>query len=342
VTAPRIAVVIPCYRVKRHVLDVIGRIGAECSAIYVVDDCCPEQSGSFVASHARDPRVVVLYHEKNAGVGGAVMTGYQAALRDGAEIIVKVDGDGQMDPRLIPIFVAPILRGEADYTKGNRFFSLYNVRKMPRKRLFGNAVLSFMTKISSGYWSIFDPTNGYTAAHHFALRQIEFKNVSTRYFFESDMLINLGGFRAVVVDIPLVAIYEGETSNLKISDVLLEFLAKHLRETVKRVAYSYFLRDFSLASLNLLGGLALLMFGAIFGLVHWWQSADSGVVATTGTVMLAVLPIILGFQLLLSFLAYDIANEPRAPLQRFAVPPTALARGLAEIAAEDSPETDAT
>src|SRR5260370_41667771 len=257
-SVPQIAVVIPCYRVGRQVLDVIARIGPECSAIFVIDDCCPEQSGRLVESCVTDPRVSVFYHDKNMGVGGAVMTGYHAALEAGADIIVKIDGDGQMDPRLIPQFVAPITRGEADYTKGNRFYSVYSVRKMPGARLFGNAMLSFMTTISSGYWSIFDPTNGYTAAHQFTLPHIEFKNLSERYFFESDMLIKLAGLRAVVLDIPMQAIYDGANSNLRIGKVIGEFLLKHIRETVKRIAYSYYLRDFNFASVNLLGGVALL------------------------------------------------------------------------------------
>src|SRR5437899_2197211 len=119
---PQISVVIPCYRVGKQVLDVIAGIGPECTAIFVIDDHCPEQTGRLVERCVTDPRVRVFYHEKNTGVGGAVMTGYRAALEAGADIIVKIDGDGQMDPRLIPQFVAPIARGEADYTKGNRFF----------------------------------------------------------------------------------------------------------------------------------------------------------------------------------------------------------------------------
>jgi dolichol-phosphate mannosyltransferase len=97
------------------------------------------------------------------------MAGYRAAMSNGADILVKVDGDGQISPRLIPLLIAPLLRGEADYAKGNRFYSIYNIRQMPRTRLFGNAVLSFLTKLSSGYWSIFDPTNGFTAVHVAAL-----------------------------------------------------------------------------------------------------------------------------------------------------------------------------
>jgi len=311
-----VAVVIPCYQVKKHIAGVLRAIGPECSHIFVVDDCCKEGSGLYVESLQLDPRIKVLYHSQNRGVGGAVMTGYRAALEAGAEIIVKIDGDGQMDPALIPKFIAPIARGEADYTKGNRFYTLYNVRHMPKVRLFGNSVLSFITKFSTGYWSIFDPTNGYTAIHASALRQLELKNISERYFFESDMLSNLGGIRAVVRDIPMEAIYGDEKSHLRIKTVVGEFLFKHVREFLKRITYSYFLRDFNIVSLNMVFGFLFMTFGGVFGLIAWWGSIKTGMPATTGTVMVATLPIILGFQLLLSWISYDIANEPSIPLQR--------------------------
>lgn len=315
-----IAVVIPCYRVARHILSVLNGIGPECSLVFVIDDCCPEGSGRLVEEKSRDPRVRVIYHEVNRGVGGAVVTGYRAALAAGATIVIKIDGDGQMDPRLLGLFAAPLLRQEADYAKGNRFYSVRNVRGMPAVRIFGNSALSFVTKLSSGYWSIFDPTNGYTAIHAAALSRIELDGLSRRYFFESDMLISLAGIRAVVRDIPMEAVYGDEVSGLRIRRVALEFLFKHLRELGKRILYSYFLRDFNLASLDLIAGVLLLGFGGIFGATEWERSIRTDVPATTGTVILATLPIILGFQLLLSFLSYDIANEPEVPLQKVAEP----------------------
>ena len=314
------AVVIPCYRVKRHILSVLAAIGPEWGQIWVVDDACPENSGRYVQEHVTDPRVRVLFHPDNKGVGGAMVTGYRAALAAGARFIAKLDGDGQMDPRLLPLLAAPLVHGEADYAKGNRFYSLYNVRKMPRLRLFGNAVLSFITKLSSGYWSIFDPTNGFTVIHASALSRLELNNLSERYFFESDMLANLGGLRAVVVDVPMEAIYGDEQSNLKIRRVLFEFLLKHAREFLKRLLYSYFLRDFNIASLQLVFGTILFAFGVVFGAIHWVRSTEAAVPATAGTVLVAALPVLLGFQLLLSFIGYDIANEPRMPLQRLAAP----------------------
>ena len=161
----KIVVVIPSYRVKQHILGVINSIGQEVNAIYVVDDKCPEQTGHFVEENCKDSRVKVVYHEKNKGVGGATMSGYRAALNDGADIMVKLDGDGQMNPALIPQLVKPLINGEADYTKGNRFFNLESLRQMPIIRLFGNSVLSFISKVSSGYWNLMDPTNGFTAIH---------------------------------------------------------------------------------------------------------------------------------------------------------------------------------
>lgn len=311
-----VAVVIPCYKVTRHILEVIAGIGSEVHRIYVVDDACPEGSGRLVQANASDPRVRVLFHAENQGVGGAVMTGYQAAIAEGADVIVKVDGDGQMDTSLIPNFVGPILAGDADYTKGNRFFDLEEIRVMPKVRLFGNSVLSFMTKLSSGYWDLFDPTNGYTAIHADVARHLPFRKISSRYFFETDMLFRLNTLRAVVVDVPMDATYGDEVSNLRISKIMGEFLVKHARNFMKRIFYNYYLRDLSLASVELPLGLVLLLAGTSFGLYQWLESARMGAATPAGTVMLAALPILMGTQLVLAFLGYDIASVPRRPRHR--------------------------
>lgn len=294
-------------------MDVIRGIGPEVSRIYVVDDCCPEGTGDFVQTNCRDARVKVIRNAQNQGVGGAVMAGYRAAISDGAEIIVKVDGDGQMDPSLIPQFIVPILAGEADYTKGNRFFDLEEIRAMPPMRLFGNAVLSLMAKLSTGYWNLFDPTNGYTAIHSEVAKDLPFDRISRRYFFETDILFRLNTLRAVVVDIPMNARYGNEVSNLKISRVVGEFLFKHVRNCVKRIFYNYYLRDLSLASLELPFGLFLLALGAGFGGYSWIQASRLGITASAGTVMLSALPILMGLQFVLAFLGYDISSVPRSP-----------------------------
>ena len=311
---PRVAVVIPCYKVAQHVLDVIAAIPTECERIYVVDDACPDGSGKLVAAQCHDPRVQVIFHEKNQGVGGAVISGYRRALDEGMDIVVKIDGDGQMDPALLPRFVAPLLHGQADYAKGNRFFDLRNISAMPTMRVFGNAALSFFSKLSTGYWDLFDPTNGYTAIHVDALRMLPLDKISRRWFFETDLLFRLGTVRAVVQDIQMDARYGDEVSGLRVSRILGEFLFKHLRNFVKRIFYSYFLRDMALASIELVAGIALLTFGLVYGSIKWMHSHDSGSLATAGTVMLAALPVIVGLQFILAFLAYDIANVPRRAL----------------------------
>lgn len=309
-----IAVVIPCYKVQRKVLDVISRIGTEVTSIYVVDDGCPEKVQDLVLREVADPRVRVLRHECNLGVGAATLTGMTAAWQNGATILIKLDGDGQMDPGLIPNFVAPIARGEADYAKGNRFFAPEFLQGMPALRVFGNGMLSFITKLSSGYWSVLDPANGYLAIHASVFELLPKDKIAQRFFFESDLLFRLNLVRANVIDVPLRATYGDETSNLRVRRVMLPFVWYLLRNLGKRIVYSYFIRDFSIGSLYFLFGFPILAFGVVFGVWEWIAHAQSGAFASAGTVMLAALPIIVGFQLLLAFFGYDIANVPRTAI----------------------------
>lgn len=309
-----IAVVVPCFKVKDSILAVLTAIGDEVASIYVVDDKCPYETGSYVQQQCDDLRVHVLFHDVNKGVGGAMVTGYRQALIDGADIVVKVDGDGQMDPKLIPLFCKPILSGEADYTKGNRFFEVDSLKDMPILRLIGNAGLSFLNKLISGFWKVMDPTNGFTAIHASVLSHIPLEKLDERYFFESDMLFRLGVLRAKVVDIPMDSKYGDEVSSLSIQKVLLEFPPKYLNRLFKRIGYNYFMRDFNVASIELVLSLIFLVFGIWVGLSAWWVSIETGVTASSGTVMLSALPTFIGVQLFLSFLNYDISNQPIDPL----------------------------
>ena len=308
------AVVIPCFRVRAHIAAVINAIGPEVAAIYVIDDACPEHSGAWVKANLMDPRLRVIQHAHNQGVGAAVMSGYRAALQDGHMVVVKIDGDGQMDPADLPRLVRPILLGHADYCKGNRFFNPEDLAQMPALRLFGNGVLSLMSKFSTGYWQIFDPTNGYTAIHAAVLASLPTQKISKRYFFESDLLFRLGLMRALVIDVPMKARYGSEKSQLREWQVAPEFAMKHVKNGFKRILYQYYLRDMSIASIQLPLGLGLTFFGLFFGSWHWIRSAALETTASAGTVMLAALPLILGIQLILNFLAIDIASQPRVAL----------------------------
>jgi len=313
--AKRIAVVIPCYRSAATVGELITRIGPEVDRIYCVNDASDDNLSEVLAAVAQsDARVTNLTHAVNGGVGAATVTGYRAAIEGGAQIIVKLDSDGQMDPRLILAVVAPIRRGEADYVKGNRFFDIESVREMPKLRLIGNAGLSFMSKLSSGHWHLFDPNNGFTAIHADVASVLPLEKLHKRYFFESDLLFRLGTVKAAVRDVPMEAIYGDETSNLSEMQVLFQFPLFHARNFFKRIAYNYFLRDFSAASLSLIVGVMLLVFGVIFGISAWVDGARAGVPATAGTVMLSAFPTLVGIQLLLSFLGHDVSMSPRKPI----------------------------
>ncbi len=317
-----IAVVIPSYKVVKHILQVISSIGPEVQKIYVVDDCCPQNSGKFVKENCRDPRVSVLFNEKNQGVGGAVIHGYAEALRDGCTIVIKIDGDGQMDCRQIPSLIKPIETGVADYSKGNRFYDVDSLRPMPVVRLLGNAGLTFINKLVSGYWTLFDPTNGFTAIHRQALVRLPFEKIAKRYFFESDMLFRLGIIRAVVVDVPMPSIYGSEESSLRVGKVLFEFPPKFFVRFLKRLFYRYVVRDFSLGTIYLFGGISFLSGGLVYGLKHFIYNYVHQITAPSGVVMLSALPIIIGFQMILSFLSFDLLSEPKIPLQNLIQNPT--------------------
>jgi glycosyltransferase involved in cell wall biosynthesis len=319
--AAMLAAVIPCFRVKRHILGVLAAMPRSVDRVYVVDDGCPEGSGDAVEAGCTDPRVRVLRHERNRGVGDATLTGYRAALADGATLIVRLDGDGQMDPALIPRLVRPIADGEADYTKGNRFFELEGLRAMPPLRLVGNSILSFASKLSSGYWNVFDPTNGFTAIHAAVLRQLPLDKLSPDWFFESDLLFRLGTIRAVVCDVPIPARYGDEKSSLVVRRVVAGFAWKHLSNAAKRIFYSYYLRNFNIASIEIALGIPLIAFGAWIGATRWYDGYLHNTPATSGTVMLAALPVLVGIQLVLAFLSYDLQNVPRDVLHRRLDPP---------------------
>lgn len=312
-TTAKVAVVIPCFDVAAHLRDVLAGIGPEVQSIYCVIDGCEQGSHDVALKAAKDdPRIQVLTHDSNRGVGATTVTGICRAIAEDADVIIKLDGDGQMDPKLIPYLARPVLLGLADYAKGNRFADLAHLRNMPRLRLIGNAGLSFFSKLSTGYWDLFDPTNGFVAIDAQFARRIPWEKVDKGYFFESDLLFHLYTLRARVMDRPMQAVYGEETSHLSPWRAALRFPLLHLRNFTKRLFYTYFLHNFNIASLNLVLGVALVTFGLLFGAFHWWNSIQNQQVASAGTVMLAALPFILGWQSLLAFFSFDMHNVPRS------------------------------
>ena len=309
-----IVAVMPAYKSDAQILGVLRRMPSLITKIIVIDDHCPNQTGKLVQEKNTDRRVHVVFNKTNLGVGGAVIAGFTEALETDADIIVKIDSDGQMNPEDLEKLIEPLVYGKADYSKGNRFNSLDDLQEMPRSRVFGNAVLSLMSKLSTGYWSITDPTNGFVAITRGALERINLAKLRRRWFFESDILFRLSIVRAVVADVPIKAKYAGEKSNLKIRKVVFEFIHRHNVNFLKRIFYLYYLREWSVASFELPSAILLLFGGLGLGVNFWNQSSQIGQAATVGQVMLSVLPIILGFQLLLSVLSLDVSNEPKRAL----------------------------
>jgi len=306
----RIAVIIPAYNVAPHVGGVIAGIPDYVDHIILVDDCSTDETPS-VAKGISDPRVSDLQTPVNMGVGGATMMGYARALELECDILVKMDGDGQMQAEHLYLLLDAIVNQGYDYAKGNRFLTGELVHVMPRHRLFGNIVLTFLNKLASGYWHIFDPQNGYTAITAKTLRRIDLSKIHQRYFFENDVLIALNFHNARVVDVGIPAHYGDEHSHLNPFRAGITFPLLFLPRFWRRIYQKYVLRDFSPIALFLFMGLILLAWGVLFGAYHWILSIATDHVATTGTVMLAVLPLILGFQLILQAIVLDIQETPK-------------------------------
>jgi len=300
--------VVPTYRGRENVCEVVREALKYCDTVVVVDDACPENSGEVVRRTFRGhPSVEVIARPRNGGVGAAMKDGIERALALGADVIVKVDADGQMDPSYIPSIVELFERdGNLAYVKGNRFFDSRVVSKMPGIRLFGNACLSLLAKFASGYWNILDPTNGYLAFNGRLLPALDWHRFADGYFFEISVLCELGLKRAAIAEVEMATIYAGESSSLSIWRVLFGFPPKIARLFLRRILLQYFIFDINLGSLYLMLGLALSGFGAGLAIFEWIQSATTGVPRTTGTVMLAVLPFLMGFQLVLNALLYDV------------------------------------
>jgi dolichol-phosphate mannosyltransferase len=310
-----IAAVIPAYRVERDIKSVLGGLPSYIKHIIVVDDASPDSSSDLITAAAKkDKRITLIRHGQNQGVGGAMISGFRKALELGAQIIIKLDGDGQMDPAHIPALITPLIQGKADYVKGNRFRDFQSLQQMPLLRRIGNLGLSFLTKAATGYWNIFDPTNGYFAIRAEILAQLPLHKIDHRYFFETSMLANLYLLGALVMDVPIPARYGNESSQLSIQRALFEFPLKLVITFLRRIVLRYFIYDFSMMSLYLMVGVPLLLFGGIFGSTKWIQYASRKIPAPTGTVMLPTLSVILGIQILLSAIEIDMNSTPRQAL----------------------------
>jgi len=310
-----VAAVVPAYNVSMEIGEVLRQMPPIFKTVIVVDDASRDDTLAVVERYAQiDPRIIIVRHEVNRGVGGAMVSGFRKALEAGADVIVKIDGDGQMPLWLVPELVQPLIDGEADYTKGNRFRDFQAIRSMPLVRRIGNVILSFLAKSATGYWQCFDPTNGFVAIRADVLSQIPLTKIDPTYFFETSMLSHLYVLGAVVKEIPMPARYAGEVSSLSIPRVVRQFPPRLLWSLMRRLALKNFVYDFNLESFHLACGLPLLLAGLLYGGYQWWWHTSHLLAAPTGTVVLSALLITLGAQLLISAVNLDLQSVPRDPI----------------------------
>lgn len=308
-TCLTVALVIPAHNEARHIASVISSVPDDVARIIVVDDASTDGTADS-ARAVLDPRVVIVRHEHNRGVGGAMRTGYALALDEGYDLIAKMDADGQMLAEELPTLLEPFAMGLADYAKGNRFYFLGAAKDMPTHRGFGNVALSFLTKLASGYWHVYDSQCGYTVVRSSFLRLLDLDDLSEDYFFENDMLIKLNGLNARVVDVPTSTVYGDEQSGVRAGRIVFSFPPRLFSRGTARFWRKHLVTDFGPIGLLTLAGLALCLFGGGFGAYHWYVSVRTGVTASTGTVMIAVLPLIVGLQVLIQAFSMSVMSSP--------------------------------
>jgi len=299
-----ITAVVPAYNEQKLIATTIGTMPDFVDRIVVVDDNSTDATVAMAES-VGDPRVVIVQHEQNKGVGGAILTGHKSALELGGDIDVVMAGDAQMDPHYLPSLLDPIVEEGYGFTKANRFFSSDSFRGMPAYRIFGNIVLSFLTKLASGYWHLFDPQNGYTAIRHDVLRRLALDRIAVGYQFENDLLINLSILRVRARDVPIPAVYGDEVSGMRLSRVIPQISSLLFVGFWKRIFLKYVLWSFSPIALLLFTGFFLVLWGVgwgIFAVVNALQSHSP----SAATSLLSVAPLMTGIYMLVQALILDI------------------------------------
>ena len=305
----KIAVVIPYYNASKHIMSVLSKLPSLVDKVYVVDDCSLEALPTAALSSFS--QVDYIRTKTNLGVGGVTKIGFAKAIADGMDIVVKVDADDQMDTSYIKTLVTPLISGDASYAKGNRFRDFKALKKMPFTRKVGNLGLSFLTKAATGYWNNFDPTNGFFAITTNMLKRLDFNTISNRYYFETSLISQLYFQDAIIRDVAMPAIYGNEISSMSVWKMPFVFFPKLIKTFINRLFKSYFVYDFNMSSIYILIGTPLFLFGFIYGIYNWWFYSSQSVFAPTGTIMLVTLTIIIGFQLLLQAVHYDITKAPK-------------------------------
>lgn len=308
----KIAVIVPAFNEERHIGRTIAEMPEYVDSIIVVDDASTDGTvGKVEKLAAADSRLTLITNERNKGKGSCVVQGFQQSMESGSAITALMDGDNQMPAEHLDSLLDAVIDGSLDGAKGNRFIaSPQALSSMPKYRLVGNVLLTMMTKLASGYWSIFDSQNGYWAIRTATLGRLDLRRLARRYDLENSLLINLNIIGARVRDVAIPARYADEKSKIRIWRVTPRIMATLLGGLLQRIFYRYVLYSFHPVALFLFAGIPLVLWGTGFG-IYVVITALGEPVATTGTVMMAVLPFLMGYQMLLAAFVLDILSEPK-------------------------------
>lgn len=303
----RIGVVVPAYNEELLIEETINGIPGYVSRIYLIDDGSTDRTPEIVRTFT-DPRIVLVRHEKNKGVGAAIIHGYRLALEDNMDMVAVMAGDNQMDPGQLPRLLMPIIEGRADYTKGNRLISRDFTRGMSRWRLIGNTLLTLITKIGSGYWHISDPQNGYTVISRQALEVLNLDSIYTYYGYCNDLLVKLNtyGFRAL--DVPMPSRYGGEKSKIRYGRYIVKVAPMLFRGFLWRLKTKYVVLGFNPLVLFYGAGMVLLPSGlllCLFVIAEWILGSP----VSSGVSLFAALITLTGFELLLFAMVFDMYSD---------------------------------
>ena len=304
----RVAVVVPAHDEEALIGGTLAGIPEFVERVYVVDDSSQDATAER-AQEVGDPRVEVISHTQNEGVGAAIVTGYRRALAEGIDVACVMAADGQMDPGDLERIAAPVARGEVEYSKANRLFTGQAWTLMPRHRYLGNAVLSMLTKIASGYWHVADSQSGYTAISRETLEQLDLDRIYRRYGFPNDMLVHLNVWNARVRDVPSRPIYGvGERSEIKLWRVIPAIAWLLFKGFFWRLREKYVIRDFHPLVFFYTLGILLTVVGLVLGAVETVLRL-MGNELTTPTMILVALLLISGSQFTLFAMWFDMESN---------------------------------
>jgi len=307
----KIGVVIPAYNEEKLIRITVDGIPPYVSRIFVINDASTDSTAQVLES-IKDPRLHVITHEINQGVGAAILHGYKRALKENMDLIVVMGGDNQMNPDQLPKLLMPIIQGKADYTKGNRLLSKEFRGGMSKWRLFGNSVLTMINKISSGYWHIMDPQNGYTAISRKALSGIDIDTLFTYYGYCNDMLVKLNTFGFRTMDVTMPARYGQEKSSIKYSKFMFRVSGMLFRKFLWRLKMKYMILSFHPLVFFYTLGMVLVPIGLLFGAYIFASKLFLGWPVSPNSPLLDALLLITGIQFTLFAMLFDMQESDKS------------------------------